>query len=124
MWRLTRILSWRSRQPTLIRWLEAVALFGIALAIRFALGSFDGAARFLTFYPAILVAALLLGWKEAMCVLVPSLSAGWYFFLPPGTPLLPVGWAFVGTLNIAIIAVLLARRFRAPPSVVSDRPRS
>ncbi len=90
----------------LIRWLEAAALFGGALAIRLALGSFDEAARFLTFYPAILVAALMLGWKEAIFVLVLSLLAGWYFFLPPGMSLLLVGWGFVGVLNIAIIIAL------------------
>lgn len=103
---ITRILAGRWHQPTPIRWLEAAALFGVALAIRFALGSFDEAARFLTFYPAILVAAVLLGWKEAMFVLVLSLGAGWYFFLPRGMSLLPVGWAFVGALNIAIIIML------------------
>ena len=103
---ITRILAGRWHQPTPIRWLEAAALFGVALAIRFALGSFDEAARFLTFYPAILVAAVLLGWKEAMFVLVLSLGAGWYFFLPRGMSLLPAGWAFVGALNIAIITVL------------------
>ena len=59
-------------------------------------------------YPAILVTAVLLGWKEAVFVLVLSLSAGWYFFLPPGMTLLPAGWAFVGALNIAISIALKA----------------
>ena len=103
---ITRILVRPWYQPTLIRWLEATALFGVALAIRFSLGSFDEAARFLTFYPAILVAAMLLGWHEAVFVLVLSLGAGWYFFLPPGMSLLPAGWALVGVLNIAIITAL------------------
>jgi two-component sensor histidine kinase len=106
MWWTTRIFAWRLRQPSLIRWLEAAALFGVALAIRSSLGSFDEAARFLTFYPAILVASVLLGWQEAVFVLVLSLAAGWYFFLPPGPSLLPLGWALVGGLNIAIIAAL------------------
>jgi hypothetical protein len=99
---LTRFLGRRRDQPTLTRWLEAAAFFGVALAIRFSLGPFDAAARFLTFYPAILLAAGLLGWKEAIFVLVLSLSAGWYFFLPPGLSLLLAGWAFVGALNIAM----------------------
>jgi two-component sensor histidine kinase len=108
MWRVARILRLRWRQPTLIRWLEAAALFGIALTIRFSLGPLHGAIPFLSFYPAILVAAVLLGWKEAIFVLVLSLSAGWYFFLPPGMLLLPAGWAFVGALNIAIVIALKA----------------
>jgi two-component sensor histidine kinase len=106
MWRVTRI--WRWRQPTLIRWLEAAALFSVALVIRFSLGPLYGAIPFLSFYPAILVAAVLLGWKEAIFVLVLSMSAAWYFFLPPGMLLLPAGWALVGALNIAIIIALKA----------------
>ena len=35
MRRVVRVSAWQWRQPTLIRWLEAGALFGIALAIRF-----------------------------------------------------------------------------------------
>jgi two-component sensor histidine kinase len=108
MWRVARVLRRRWRQPALIRWLEAAALFGVALTIRFLLGPLHGAIPFLSFYPAILAAAVLLGWKEAIFVLVLSLSAGWYFFLPPGMMLLPAGWAFVGALNIAIIIALKA----------------
>ena len=108
MWRVMQMLAWRSSQPALIRWLEASALFGVALAARFWLGTLHGAVPFLTFYPAILIAALVLGWKEATFVLVLSLSAGSYFFFPPGMLLLPTGYAFVGTLNIAIIIALKA----------------
>jgi two-component sensor histidine kinase len=107
MWPMTRILGWR-RLPTPIRWLGASAIFGIALALRFTFGPLHEAARFLIFYPAIIIAAVLLGWKEAIFVLVLSLSAGWYFFLPPGMGLLPVGWAVVGIMNIAIITALKA----------------
>jgi two-component sensor histidine kinase len=106
MRRLMQMLSWRSAQPTLIHWLGASALFGVALAARFSLGTLHGAVPFLTFYPAILIAALVLGWKEASFVLVLSLTAGLYFFLPPDMLLLPAGYAFVGTLNIAIIIAL------------------
>jgi two-component sensor histidine kinase len=102
---MTRILGWR-RLPTLIRWLAASVIFGIAFALRFTFGPLHEAARFLIFYPAIIIAAVLLGWKEAIFVLVLSLSAGWYFFLPPGMSLLIVGWALVGSMNIAIIAAL------------------
>ena len=108
MWRVARILGWRWRQPTLIRWLEASALFGVAFAIRFSLGPLFGAIPFLSFYPATLIAAVLLGWKEAIFVLALSVSAGLCLFLPTGMFLLPAGWAFVGILNIAIIIALKA----------------
>jgi hypothetical protein len=90
MWRVARILGRRWRQPILIRWLEACGLFGVALAIRFLLGPQLGAMPFLSFYPAILLAALLLGWKEAVFVLALSIAAGLYFFLPTGSFLFPV----------------------------------
>lgn len=108
MWLITRILRWRWRQPAPIRWLAATGLFGIALAIRFSLGPLLGAIPFISFYPAILVSAVLLGWKEAMFVLVLSLAAGHYFFLPPSLSLLPVAYGLIGTVNIAIFIALKA----------------
>jgi two-component sensor histidine kinase len=108
MWRIARILGRRWRQPTLVRWLGAFGLFGVALTIRFILGPLLGPVPLLSFYPAILLAALLLGWKEAGFVLLLSLAAGWYFFLPTGALLFPVSAALVGALNIAIIIALRA----------------
>jgi two-component sensor histidine kinase len=108
MWRVARILRWRWRQPPLIRWLEAMALFGVAFTIRFWLGALLGVTPFVSFYPAILLAAVLLGWKEASVVLMLSLCAGWYFFLPAKMPLLVAGWALAATVNIAIIVSLKA----------------
>jgi two-component sensor histidine kinase len=100
---ITRILRWRWPQPAPIRWLAATTLFGIAFVIRWSLGPLFGAAPFVSFYPAILIAAVMFGWQEAVFVLVLSLSAGLRFFLPLDRSLLPVGWALVGGLNIAII---------------------
>jgi signal transduction histidine kinase len=108
MWRVEWLLRWRSRQPPLIRWLEAFALFGIAFAIRLSLGPLLGAMPFVSFYPAMLLAAILLGWKEAILVLVLSISAGWFYFQLPDRPFLPAGWALAGLLNIAIIIALKA----------------
>lgn len=83
MWRVAPILGWRWRQPPLIRWIEAFALFGIALAIRFWLGPLLGVIPFVSFYPAILIAALLLGWKEAILSLYCRCwRAGISFCLP------------------------------------------
>lgn len=106
MWRATRIFGRRWRQPPPVRWLEASALFGVAFVIRLTLGPLHWAIPFLSFYPAILLAAGLLGWKEATFVLILSGSAAWYFFLPPDMSFLPIGWGIVGFLNIIIITML------------------
>jgi two-component sensor histidine kinase len=87
---------------------EAIALFGIALAIRFALGDVPGGGLFLTFYPALLIATIFLGWQEAAFILVLSLAAGWYFFLPRDMTVFIAGAGVVGATNIAIIIALKA----------------
>ncbi len=108
MQRLVNILMWRSRQPALIRWGGASFLIVLAVSARFALGGLHGANPALSFYPAILLASILFGWKEALLVLGLSVAAGAYLFLSPAMYLLPVGWLLVGGLNIAIIAALNA----------------
>ena len=70
------IMSWQSKQPALIRWLEALALFGVALAARYSLGIFYGGLPALTFYPVLLAVTAMIGWKEGLAVLVLSVMAG------------------------------------------------
>lgn len=67
-----------------------------------------GGGLYLTFYPALLIATIFLGWQEAAFVLVLSLVAGWYFFLPRDMTVFLAGAGVVGTLNIAIIIALKA----------------
>jgi len=100
---------------------EAVGLFGIALTIRLLVGRFYGMMPGLSFYPAILVAAVFLGWKEAIFILVTAIVVSWLFFLPPDQMLLPLMWATVGTVNIGIIVGLqtLARQL----AEANDRQR-
>lgn len=74
---LLRIVSWRSNQPAMIRWLAAFALFGVALAARFFLGMFYGGLPALAFYPVLLIVAVLFGWKEALAVLGLSVIVGY-----------------------------------------------
>jgi two-component sensor histidine kinase len=100
-------LQWRGQRP-LVRWVEAVALFGIALAIRFPLGNVPGGGLYLTFYPALLIATVFLGWQEAALVLVLSLAAGLYFFVPRDMTVFIAGAGVVGASNIAIIVALKA----------------
>jgi two-component sensor histidine kinase len=104
--RVAGVLAWRSNQPAVIRWLQAVGLFFLALLLRFALGDLHGATVGLAFYPSILLIALLIGWREALLVLALSVSAGIYLFLPDKMYLQPIGWVIIGGLNIAIIAML------------------
>lgn len=104
--RFMQVLAWRSNQSAIVRWLIALAIFVVAFSARFWLGAIHGANPALTFYPAIIVAAVLLGWKEALLILALSVTVGTYFFLPPGMYLQPVGWLLIGGLNIAIIAGL------------------
>src|SRR6266567_3029839 len=103
---LMPIVGWGSKQPPVIRWPAAFALFGIALAARYWLGMFYGGLPSLAFYPVILIVAAIFGWKEALAVLMLSVTARLYLFLPPGMYLQPVGWLLVGTLTIAIIVTL------------------
>ena len=59
-------------------------------------GRLHGANPGLTFYPAMLLASVFLGWREALLVLGLSVSVGAYLFLRPDMYLLPVGWTMVG----------------------------
>jgi two-component sensor histidine kinase len=104
--RVGAMLAWRSNQPAAVRWLIALGLFGLALALRFALGDLHGATPGLAFYPSILLVAALVGWQEAFVVLAMSVAAGTFLFLPARQYLQPIGWTVVGSINIAIIAVL------------------
>jgi two-component sensor histidine kinase len=108
MQRFLNILAWRSRQPPLGRWGAAVFLSLLALLVRLGLGGLHGANPALAFYPAILLAAVFLGWREATLVLGLSVAAGIYLFLSPGLYLLPIGWTAIGGLNIGIITALIA----------------
>lgn len=103
---LVGALAWRSRQRGFIRWVLALSLFGTALTIRLAFGRLHGANPALTFYPAVLLACVLLGWEQAVAVLVLAVITGSFLFLPPGLYLQPIAWVVVGGLNIVIIAAL------------------
>ena len=109
------ILALQSKQPPLLRWLEAFALLGIALTIRLTLGNFYGGIPALAFYPVLLIVVVLCGWKEATAVLILLFTMAWYLFVPPGMYLQPVGWMLVGGLTIATIEALkgLARQLTA-----------
>ena len=104
--RVIGVLTWELSQPPAVRWLTALLIFILALVSRFAMGLSHGANPALTFYPAILLTTVALGWKEALLVLALAEAAGIAYFLPSGMYLLPIGWLTVGGLTIGIVAAL------------------
>jgi two-component sensor histidine kinase len=121
MWWASQIIALQSRLSPLRRWLVALTLFGIALAVRLAVGTLYGGMPSLAFYPVLLIVAVICGWKEATAVLIMSATVAMYLFLPPGMYLQPVGWILVGGLTIATIDALktLARQL----AIANERQR-
>jgi len=103
---LIRILAWRARQPAEVSWFAASGLFLAALVARILAGPMYGANPALVFYPPILIAAAILGWKEAAAILMLSVAVGTYLFVRPDMYLMPLVWLTVGGLNIALLAGL------------------
>jgi two-component sensor histidine kinase len=74
------------RKPGPIASVIGVALcVGVATALRLALAPWlrEEAAWFPTYYPAVLLATLFLGWRQGAVVLLLSALAADYFFVPP-----------------------------------------
>jgi two-component sensor histidine kinase len=65
------------------RYALGLAVFGIAFMVRYLLSETLADMPFATFLPAILIAALLAGWRVGLGVACLSCLAAWYFFLPP-----------------------------------------
>jgi two-component sensor histidine kinase len=86
-----------------MRWVAAALLFAAALMARIILGPVFGASPALTFFPALLVGTVLLGWEQGSAILLAGTASSILFFLPPQLYLQPVGWLIVGGLTIAII---------------------
>jgi two-component sensor histidine kinase len=100
---LLRVIAWRSNRSVVVCWTAVITFCALAIIGRFLLGTLYGGVPSLTFYPMLLVVAVIAGWKEALIVLVLSLVAGLYLFLPPGQYLVPVGWMVVGSFTIVIV---------------------
>lgn len=62
----------------------AIGLVGLATALRFLLGLFeDGVVPFALFFPAVVIATLLSGYRAGSVALVLSVLVTWFVFLPP-----------------------------------------
>jgi two-component sensor histidine kinase len=65
------------------RYAVGLTAFTIAFIVRYSLSDTLNDMPFATFLPAILIAALLAGWRVGLGVACLSCAAAWYFFLPP-----------------------------------------
>lgn len=116
------------KQRPLIGVVVGLILFACAFSVRQALGADMAHYPFLTFFPAILLTAVIGGMGPAILVAVLSALSAWYFFIPPfesfaiGAPQV-VGLAFfslVAALDIALIEALRNVLLR----LVSERQRA
>jgi two-component sensor histidine kinase len=120
------------RQPSGLRAsVIAVALFAASLAARLALEPWLSPIAFVTFYPAIILATLLCGWRQGVFVVLLSMTAGWYLFIEPrgsfafagvGTPIILASFLAVALFQVALVAALakLVRRLEALQAVHAD----
>lgn len=71
-----RLAGWRGFMPALLIW-------GGAIGLRIALDPLVAGVPFLTFFPAVLLASVLLGWRWGAAVLLGSAFVANYAFQPP-----------------------------------------
>lgn len=64
-------------------WALALLLFVASLEARLVLPPVLIGLAFITFYPAIVAATLICGWRQGTLLLFLSILAGWYFYLEP-----------------------------------------
>jgi PAS domain-containing protein len=125
---LGRILRIR-RNPALAYGI-AVGCVAVAVAARAAIGGqlMDGL-PFITFYPAVLVAALVGGFGPGIAATVLSLLMAWFLFIPPAfTFVLDVKqvtslilFALLAGMNVAL-AALLSRSLEAVRTLLESAP--
>lgn len=131
--RISKFDLWMERLAALRqrRWVGlalGVSLFALALAIRFWLSEALAPFPFLTFFPAIVLTALLSGVRPAVLVTVLAALTSWYYFVPPYNswalrPQESVGIAFF--LLVAAIDILLIEMLhRAVQRLHAERTRA
>nr|WP_291869953.1 DUF4118 domain-containing protein [Bradyrhizobium sp.] len=95
--------------------LAGIALFGLALAVRFAVDDLlPTGFPYLTFFPAVILAAFVCGLRPAIVCAVLSGLAAWYFFIPPrysfgldaSTILALAFYVFIVAVDISLIHIV------------------
>ena len=94
--------------PRLLRYSVAIAFFLIALMARFALADMLPAKGFpfLTFFPAVLLAAYLAGLGPGLLTSALSVLAAWFFFVQPERSLVLTGPDLVALVFFAVILLI------------------
>src|SRR5262245_13214984 len=99
----------------------AIGLVALATLTRWAMGDYiGGQVPFITFFPAIIIGALLGGIWPGVCATVLSVLAAWYLFLPPAysfeleyREFVQLLFIFFCLVNLAAVAVVNAMMDRA-----------
>jgi len=103
------------RENIAARYCAALAAVAVALGLRRLIGDAIPGAPFITFFPAIVGCAYLLGRGPAILCTSLSAAAAWAVFIRPAaslTALWPSAWLTVAYLLIAVTIVLLFDRLR------------
>jgi two-component sensor histidine kinase len=108
-------------------WALSLAFFAASFTVRLALSPWLDQTPFLTFYPALMLSALVGGLLQGLLVLLLSATAAWYFFLGPtdsfdltsSSAAALLGFLMVGGFDILLVAALaeVVRRLAAAKRV-------
>jgi two-component sensor histidine kinase len=110
-----KLLRAGHRQSAVSRWALAFVFLGMAVAVRAELGRVLSGEPFITFFPAIIGAAVLCGWRQATVMMLLSAAVAWAAFMPPTfawavtieKPLALCLYFGVSSFQIALVSALL-----------------
>ena len=118
----------RLRRRPLYAYAAGVAIFVLAALARTALNAWlANSSPFLTFFPAVLIAALVAGTGPGLLVIAASLLFSWYYYLPgigfpPDTAAI-VALSSFGIFSLLIVTVVYLLN-RKVEGLLSERTRS
>lgn len=105
--------------------LVALACLAGATSVRVVLGWFGVTAPFGTFFPAVLVTALLAGTPAAIAVIMASVFVVWWTFLPPPYQFNPIGAKDIANITLFIISsgliIVVAQLYRTTLQQLQNR---
>ena len=73
----------KTRRTGVWCWVWAGGFLAAGVVVRLALAGWLDPVPFITFYPAVVTATLLCGWRQGASVMVLSAVAAWFFFVEP-----------------------------------------
>ena len=96
-------------------WAVALGIFAASLALHVLVCWYLTTVEFITFWPAIILATFICGWRQGVAVLLLSTVSGWYFFLEPrnsfaiddkATLGAIIGFSMLGGFTVTLVAAL------------------